>query len=130
MKSYKLYEQEDKNTFEYRLKEEIPKNSIILKKDKIISQYLSYCSLENDLNFVIDTASILIDYRVNEYTTINSDSYIDNNLIIKKSLFKSIITTYAKCFNASKKRSSLDEKFIEKNFPDDLLDLDKFFGFS
>lgn len=128
MESYKLYEEPNTKYFIEKMKENLPNNSIILQKNHRINQFLSYCSIENDLNFVISATGKLIDYRVSEYNTLNSsESYIDDNLIIKKSLFISIIITYAKCFNKTNKRKGkLDEHSIKKDFPNDLLDINNF----
>lgn len=128
MESYKLYEEPNTKYFIEKMKEKLPDSTVILQKNHIINQFLAYCSLENDLDFIINATGKLIDYRVQEYHILNSsESYIDDNLIIKKSLFISIITTYAKCFNTTKKRNGkLDENFIKKGFPNDLLDINKF----
>ncbi|MBL3550180.1 hypothetical protein [Chryseobacterium sp. KMC2] len=127
MESYKLYEEPNEIYFINKMKEMLPEHSIILQKNHIINQFLAYGSLEEDLNFIISATGKLIDYRVSEYSSTQSpEGYRDDNLIVKKSLFISIITTYGKCFNKTNKRRMLDESFIKKNFPDDLLDIDSF----
>lgn len=132
MESYKLYNELNETSLNEILDNYIPQNSIILDKDKIIIQFLSYCSLENDFNFILDAVSTLVNFRLEEREKFhNENKYIDTNLTIKRSLFTSIITTYAKCFNSSNVngRTNLNADFIKKNFQEDLLNLNEFLKF-
>ncbi len=128
--SFKLHEDINESILDDRVKKIIPKNSVILKKaEKLVANYLSYCSIENDLEFVREAISKLMEIRLNEFEHKNTDGYEDKRLIEKRGLFIAILTSYSKCFNSNKGRVSLNEQFITKDFPASLLNKEKILDF-
>jgi len=120
--SSKLFVDINDSIIDNRIMKKIPDNSIILKRDdKIISNYLSYCSIENDLEFISEATSELISIRLRDNEHITDNSYYDFNLILKRSLFISILTSYGRCFKFSKGRISLNEQFITRDYSENLL---------
>lgn len=115
-KSVKIYDEITKDKIFGKLLKILPKNSSVLdKNNKCVDQYLQYCSIENDLEFLRITLKKLLEIRYIDYTFIEeSEFYDDPNLLVKRSLFISLVTTYCRCFNYSKGRKKLDINFIKK----------------
>ena len=106
-------------TMEESLLDQLPKNSWrIDKKLKFTRQYESFSSIENELEYINTLILKLAEIRVEERKRPNSKT--DSNYWLKKSLFQSIIISYARCFNYTKGtgRVSINKDFIKKEFPE------------
>ena len=112
-----LYQNSVSN-LERTLKGKLPQNCWKIDgRLEFTKQYESYCSIENELEYLNTIISKLADFRIEENKTNKFGN--DLNFWLKKSLFQSVIISYSRCFNKTNKegRINLNEKFIKKNFP-------------
>lgn len=107
------------------IKKLLPKQSIIVRFEgnPYLKEFVSYFFTANNLEFVQDLISKLVEFRISD-NDINAEVYEDNNFYIKRSFFISAIINYSRIFNSPKSKiKKLDIKHLIKEIPEDL-DLD------